>query len=145
MKNGWILLLLFCLLPFSAPAQEIVFPHPVKPGETFTAPDRIDTLFWVLKDSQYETAKNKAKELILADSIITILKKKNMKLCEIIVKKDSTISDLNIGYDRYKQKWLECDIELEKAEISIVGLKKSRLLFGIIGLAVGVAGGALLF
>lgn len=132
------------LLPALASAQDPPrFPQPLRPGETFRASAAIDTLFWVMKSAQFTRALAIGKELELANETIATLQQKSTLQDSVITEKDGIITELREGYDRYKTKWEECDIKLEEEEIKVVKLRRSRIIFGVAGLAIG-AGAILL-
>jgi hypothetical protein len=127
-------------LTANAGSQE--FPKPLKPGERFVA-TAADTLFWVLKSSQYDKAIQNGLELRKANEMIETLEQQNQAFRNIIVKKDSTITDLTAGYERYKTMWEETDKKLEDAEVRILKQRRRSFVIGILGLAVGGVFGAL--
>lgn len=144
MKITMAVLVLF-VLPCVAFCQNIEFPHPLEPGQRFTTPTNMDTLFWVLKSSQYDKALNNAAELENSKETTRTLELKTNSLQEIIAKKDSTISDLNEGFERYKNLWEETDRKLEDSEVRVLKLRRATFLSGILGIGAGIAIGALAF
>lgn len=137
--------LVILVLPCLVFCQDIEFPHPLEPGQKFTAPANLDTLFWVLKSSQYDRALKNAAELENANETIQTLELKAANQQEIITKKDSTIADLNEGFERYKDLWEETDRKLEESEVKVLKLRRFTFLSGILGIGAGIAIGALAF
>jgi len=140
----FIILFLLSFVILSAEAQEVKFPVPIYPGETFTVPIKYDTLFWLLKDSQYQTALAKAQKLVIADSTIKILRMKNDRLERIVAEKDSVLKITQEGYEHYKELWRQTDFKLEKAELKNIGQFRAGLTGFYIGsLLTIIAAGAI--
>lgn len=143
MKLKWfVIACLFLSIAVPLAAQE-TFPHPLRPGERFRAPADVDTLFWVLKNTQYERALKNAISLRLADSTNGLLRGKITRLKAVTVEQDSIIADLRSGYDRYKEKWEACDRSLEESEVAAAKLRRRWIYTGVGGVAVGVVIGLL--
>ena len=137
-----IFTILMLTLPVLAQGQEIEFPYPLKPGERFRGSAEVDSLFWVLKSSQYNKA---ISDLENYKKSVEILETKAAKLEEIIANKDSTISDFKVGKDRLVKKWEETHMKLEDSEVKVLKLKKWTLFSGVLGVGAGVLLGVLVF
>ena len=129
-------------LPILAQGQEKEYPYPLKPGERFRGSAEVDSLFWVLKSSQYNKA---ISDLENYKTSVDLLETKAGKLEEIIANKDSTISDFKIEKDRLVKKWEETHMKLEDSEVKVLKLKRWTLFSGLIGIGAGVVLGALVF
>ncbi|MFQ5709555.1 MAG: hypothetical protein ACE5HO_19025 [bacterium] len=121
------------------------YPYPLNPGKSFRAPAHIDTLFWVLKSQQFDKFLRNTSELKNVKKQVNVLETKTTKLEQVIAKKDSTINDLNTGYERYKTKWEETQMKLEDDEVKILKLKRATFITGFAGIGVGLLIGALVF
>lgn len=143
MKRTFIAALLVWLTPLLAQGQDLEFPHSLKPGKSFKGSAEVDTLFWVLKSRQYDRCIENSLALEKSEEMIGLLETKSMNLEEVISRKDSTIADLQGGYNRYKNLWEQCDVELEKSEIKVLKLRRATFLTGIVGIAAGILVGAL--
>lgn len=134
--------LIFTFLILFAPdfihSQEIEYPHPLKPGESFKASAEVDTLFWVLKSTQYDTASRGMKELRL-------LRLNEIDLKRALVKQDSTIEDYERERLRLNKEWDIKHKEMEKKDIKILKLKRWTLISGGIGLVAGLVAGVVIF
>ena len=137
-----IFTILMLTLPILAQGQEIEFPHPLKPGERFRGSAEVDSLFWVLKSSQYNKAISDVENF---KTSVDLLETKVGKLEETIVNKDSTISDFKVEKDRLVKKWEETHIKLEDSEVKVLKLKRWTLFSGVLGVGAGVLLGALVF
>ncbi len=142
MRKSPIIILFLIFLAGASQAQEVKFPVPIYPGETFTVPMKYDTLFWLLKNSQYNNALEKARALAIADTMISTLKMKNSRLSQIIAEKDSLIKINQQGYEHYKELWRKTDHELEKAELKYIGQFKAGLTGFYIGSLLTILAGA---
>jgi len=137
-----IFTILMLTLPVLAQGQEIEFPYPLKPGERFRGSAEVDSLFWVLKSSQYNKAISNLENY---KKSVEILETKAAKLEEIITNKDSTISDFKVEKDRLVKKWEETHMKLEDSEVKVLKLKKWTLFSGVLGVGAGVLLGVLVF
>ena len=137
-----IFTILMLTLPVLAQGQEIEFPYPLKPGERFRGSAEVDSLFWVLKSSQYNKAISNLENY---KKSVEILETKAGKLEEIIANKDSTISDFKVEKDRLVKKWEETHMKLEDSEVKVLKLKKWTLFSGVLGVGAGVLLGVLVF
>ncbi len=137
-----IFTILMLTLPVLAQGQEIEFPYPLKPGERFRGSAEVDSLFWVLKSSQYNKAISNLENY---KKSVEILETKAVKLEEIITNKDSTISDFKVEKDRLVKKWEETHMKLEDSEVKVLKLKKWTLFSGVLGVGAGVLLGVLVF
>jgi len=137
-----IFTILMLTLPILAQGQEIEFPHPLKPGERFRGSAAVDSLFWVLKSSQYNRA---ISDLENYKTSVEILETKAGKLEEIIANKDSTISDFKFEKERLVKKWEETHMKLEDSEVKVLKLKRWTLFSGVLGVGAGVLVGVLVF
>jgi len=137
-----IFTILMLTLPVLVPGQEIEFPYPLKPGERFRGSAEVDSLFWVLKSSQYNKA---ISDLENYKASVEILETKAGKLEEIIANKDSTISDYKFEKDRLVKKWEETHMKLEDSEVKVLKLKRWTLFSGVLGVGAGVLLGVLVF
>lgn len=137
-----IFTILMLTLPVLAQGQEIEFPYPLKPGERFRGSAEVDSLFWVLKSSQYNKA---ISDLENYKKSVEILETKAGKLEEIIANKDSTISDFKVEKDRLVKKWEATHMKLEDSEVKVLKLKKWTLFSGVLGVGAGVLLGVLVF
>ncbi len=137
-----IITILMLMLPVLAQGQEIEFPYPLKPGERFRGSAEVDSLFWVLKSSQYDKAISNLENY---KKSVEILETKVGKLEEIIANKDSTISDFKIEKDRLVKKWEETHMKLEDSEVKVLKLKRWTLFSGVLGVGAGVLLGVLVF
>lgn len=120
----------------NAQEREIPFPVPVLPGERFTVPSNLDTL-WLLKHAQYKRALKLAKKSEIDSTMVALLEQKQALLSEIITQKDSIIALQRAGYVHYRELWDKTDRELEAVEIQNGKLKRSRILFALVGAALG--------
>ena len=137
-----IFTILMLMLPVLAQGQEIEFPYPLKPGERFRGSAEVDSLFWVLKSSQYDKAISNLENY---KKSVEILETKVGKLEEIIANKDSTISDFKVEKDRLVKKWEATHMKLEDSEVKVLKLKKWTLFSGVLGVGAGVLLGVLVF
>ena len=137
-----IFTILMLTLPVLAQGQEKEFPYPLKPGERFRGSAEVDSLFWVLKSSQYNKA---ISDLENYKASVEILETKAGKLEEIIANKDSTISDFKVEKDRLVKKWEATHMKLEDSEVKVLKLKKWTLFSGVLGVGAGVLLGVLVF
>ena len=137
-----IFTILMLTLPVLAQGQEIEFPYPLKPGERFRGSAEVDSLFWVLKSSQYDKAISNLENY---KKSVEILETKVGKLEEIIANKDSTISDFKVEKDRLVKKWEATHMKLEDSEVKVLKLKKWTLFSGVLGVGAGVLLGVLVF
>ncbi len=137
-----IITILMLMLPALAQGQEIEFPYPLKPGERFRGSAEVDSLFWVLKSSQYDKAISNLENY---KKSVEILETKVGKLEEIIANKDSTISDFKVEKDRLVKKWEATHMKLEDSEVKVLKLKKWTLFSGVLGVGAGVLLGVLVF
>jgi len=135
-------LLIFTFLIWFAPnlvhSQEIEYPHPLKPEESFKASAEVDTLFWVLKSTQYDKASRGMKELKL-------LRLNEIDLKSALAKQDSTIRDYEEERLRLNKEWDIKHKEMEKKDIKILKLKRWTLISGGIGLVAGLVAGVVIF
>ncbi len=122
----------------NAQEREIPFPVPVLPGERFTVPANLDTL-WLLKHTQYKRALKLAKKSEIDSTMVALLEQKQALLSEIITQKDSLIALHREGYVHYRELWDKTDRELEAVEIQNGKLKRSRILFALVGAVLGAA------
>ena len=136
-----IFTILMLTLPVLAQGQEKEFPYPLKPGERFRGSAEVDSLFWVLKSSQYNKAISNLENY---KKSVEILETKAVKLEEIITNKDSTISDFKVEKDRLVKKWEETHMKLEDAKVKILKLKRWTIISGVIGVG-GVLLGIFVF
>lgn len=125
-----------------ADAQEKSYPLPVKAGQRFTGSASVDTLFWVLKSSQYDKAISDLKSF---KASVEILEMKTGNLKAIIANKDSTIADFKVEKDRLAKKWEATNMKLEDKEVEVLKLRRWTIFSGIIGIGAGVVVGALVF
>ena len=137
-----IFTILMLTLPVLAQGQEKEFPYPLKPGERFRGSAEVDSLFWVLKSSQYDKTISNLENY---KKSVEILETKAVKLEEIITNKDSTISDFKVEKDRLVKKWEETHMKLEDSEVKVLKLKKWTLFSGVLGVGAGVLLGVLVF
>ena len=137
-----IFTILMLTLPVLAQGQVTDFPYPLKPGERFRGSAEVDSLFWVLKSSQYNKA---ISDLENYKASVEILETKAGKLEEIIANKDSTISDFKVEKDRLVKKWEATHMKLEDSEVKVLKLKKWTLFSGVLGVGAGVLLGVLVF
>ncbi len=137
-----IFTILMLTLPVLAQGQEIEFPYPLKPGERFRGSAEVDSLFWVLKSSQYDKAISNLENY---KKSVEILETKVGKLEEIITNKDSTISNFKVEKDRLVKKWEATHMKLEDSEVKVLKLKKWTLFSGVLGVGAGVLLGVLVF
>ena len=137
-----IFTILMLALPILAQGQEKEYPYPLKPGERFRGSAEVDSLFWVLKSSQYNKA---ISDLENYKTSVDLLETKAGKLEEIIANKDSTISDFKVEKDRLVKKWEETHMKLEDSEEKVLKLKKWTLFSGVLGVGAGVLLGVLVF
>lgn len=140
-----IFTILMLTLPILAQGQEKEFPYPLKPGERFRGSAEVDSLFWVLKSSQYNKAISNLSNLENYKKSVEILETKAGKLEEIITNKDSTISDFKVEKDRLVKKWEETHMKLEDSEVKVLKLKRWTLFSGVLGVGAGVLLGVLVF
>ena len=138
------LVLTFSILfnPYSVQSQKVEYPYPLKPGERFRGSAEVDSLFWVLKSSQYDKA---ISDLENYKASVEILETKAAKLEEIIANKDSTISNFKVEKDRLVKKWEATHMKLEDSEVKVLKLKKWTLFSGVLGVGAGVLLGVLVF
>ena len=137
-----IFTILMLTLPVLAQGQEKEFPYPLKPGERFRGSAEVDSLFWVLKSSQYDKAISNLENY---KKSVEILETKAAKLEEIITNKDSTISDFKVEKDRLVKKWEETHMKLEDSEVKVLKLKRWTLFSGVLGVGAGILFGVLVF
>ena len=137
-----IFTILMLTLPILAQGQEKEYPYPLKPGERFQGSVQVDSLFWVLKSSQYDKAISNLENY---KKSVEILETKVGKLEEIITNKDSTISDYKFEKDRLVKKWEETHMKLEDSEVKVLKLKRWTLFSGVLGVGAGVLLGVLVF
>ena len=142
MRNILIFTIMVILAPNLVEGQEKKYPYPLKPGQRFTGSAQVDTLFWVLKSSQYDKAISDLKSY---KKEIELLEMKSTHLDEIIAINDSTISELKIEKVRLFNKWEETHMKLEDSEVTVLKLKRWTLFSGILGVGAGVLLGALVF
>ena len=138
-------LCLLALIPIAfSPAygQGMKFPQPLHPGETITIPAGFDTLYWLLKNSQYNMAIQTAQKLEIADSTIVKFKANELNYKKVIAEKDSIVQAYKEGYDHYKVLWEETDVKLEKAEIKNLGLWRMAFTGFYIGTILTILAGA---
>jgi hypothetical protein len=121
MRPTLCLLTLISIAFSSVHSQGIEFPQPLYPGEKITIPAGYDTLYWLLKNSQYNKAIQTAKKLEIADATIDKFEANELNYKNLIAEKDSMIQAYKKGYDHYKVLWEETDVKLEKAEIKNLG------------------------
>ncbi len=97
------------------------FPIPVKPGDTlilktnkgnFNLPAKADT-FWILKNSQLQSAISKARKLDIEQQEVLELKKQKSILKEIVIENDSLISIVKKDRDFYKKNWEICETDFQ--------------------------------
>ena len=136
-----IFTILMLTLPVLAQGQVTDFPYPLKPGELFRGSAEVDSLFWVLKSSQYDKTISNLENY---KKSVEILETKAGKLEEIIANKDSSISDFKVEKDRLVKKWEETHMKLEDAKVKILKLKRWTIISGVIGVG-GVLLGIFVF
>lgn len=145
MRPALICIVLVFLCPMLLHAQDIEYPHPLKPGKNFKGSAAVDTLFWVLKSTQYNNCLRNTLDLKTSKSLNEALTLKADKLEQVVAKKDSTITDLTQGYNRYKNMWEETDRKLEEQEIKVLKLKRAAFISGFAGIGLGLLIGVLAF
>jgi len=142
MKNILIIFMVIILLAPNLVQGQEKYPHPLKAGERFRGSAEVDSLFWVLKSSQYDKAISDLKSY---KKEIQLLEMKTSNLDEIIAKNDSTISEFKIEKDRLFNKWEATNMKLEDSEVKVLKLKRWTLFSGVLGVGAGVLLGALVF
>lgn len=115
---------------------QVQFPVPVLPGERFTVPTNLDTL-WLLRNSQFKRAVKIAKKAEIDSATAALLEQKTVLLNEILVEKDSLIALNRKGYIHYRDLWEKTDRELEEVEVKNDKLKRSRMMFALVGAVLG--------
>ena len=95
--------MLFSSLVF-AQNSEVEFPVPLRPGVTFTIPAGYDTLFWLLKNTQFEKAQNVPKIAEIDRMENVLLKKKIDLLGQKVLKQQEKISLLELKIDKLDEK-----------------------------------------
>lgn len=136
MRSLVILTMVVLLAPNLVQGQEKEYPYPLKPGVRFRGSADVDTLFWVLKSSQYDKAISGLKE-------VELLKLKTGKLEAILAKHDSTIAEFKIEKKRLLDKWNEQNKNLEDKEVQVLKLRRWTIFSGLIGIGAGFILGAL--
>ncbi len=137
-----IFTILMLALPILAQGQEKEYPYPLKPGERFRGSAEVDSLFWVLKSSQYNKAISDLKNY---KKSVETLETKSMKLEESIANKDSTISDFKVERARLVKKWEDTHMKLEDSEVKALKFKKWTIFSGVLGVGACVLLGVLVF
>jgi len=138
MKYIATIALLFCLANKTT-AQE--FPLPLKPGKQFSGSARVDTLFWVLKNNQYNNCLKNTTALKKNEEITKTLQQEVVEIKKVVAVKDSAIADLTTGYERYKTKWETTDKDLEKSRIKVVKLRKRSFIMATVAALLGFFAG----
>jgi peptidoglycan hydrolase CwlO-like protein len=75
-----LVVILFFSSALFAQDQTVSFPVPLRPGVTFTIPAQFDTLFWLLKNSQYEQARLSSQEAKTTGDLLTKYEARNTLL-----------------------------------------------------------------
>lgn len=88
-----IALVMFSLFSTELVAQqpEVDFPIPLRPGQSFTIPAGYDTLFWLLKNAQFEAASRQSKGASIDNELLDLLQTRNDLLDRKVLKQNEKI------------------------------------------------------
>jgi hypothetical protein len=131
MKPVYFVYILFCLFVITNNCRaQVQYPKSVLPGQKLEVASGKDTL-WILNNTQFDNALIHAKELKICDSAAVVQKQVIANRESVIATQKEKINILDTAYQHYKNLWSACDSSLQKKEIEVVNVKKSKKIIAI--------------